>query len=74
VQLRVSLYVRFLATANSFNLVLPSNTERVPSRIDNGEDSSKGADTAQTGARYTTYLPPFTIGLRCTGYCAVYTW
>jgi hypothetical protein len=70
VQLRASLFVRFLATADSFNLVLPSNTQSAPSGVDNGEDSAKGGNTAQTGACcYATYLPLFTIGLRYAGYC-----
>jgi hypothetical protein len=71
VQLRVSLFFHCPATADSFNLVLPSNTGSASSGVDNGEDSAKGGDTARTGACcYTPYLPILTIGLRYVGHCA----
>jgi hypothetical protein len=57
VQWGVSLFVRVLVTADCFNLVLPSNPESAPRRVDNWEDSLKGGDTAKTGVScYITYL------------------
>jgi hypothetical protein len=60
-QPQVSIFVRVPATADYFNLALPSHSESEPIRDDNGTDSLKGGDTTKTGVSYyITYPQLFT--------------